>query len=204
MIDCGVYDARDANGRVASWASGGGGVTQTKWSACGNFVFVASRKSDFISCVDVRRTGAEVYTLERRAGDTNQRIAFDIEPCGAHLVTGGVDGCLRAFDLREGVEIMPVDANTGDSYRVRIADGACVNSFAFHPYASAPSGAIRRGFRSRFNAACAVGERIFLNAFDDASDVSDADSDVERSSENVRDAFGVYFLSYPTTDIALE
>ena len=204
VIDCGVYDARDANGRVASWASGGGGVTQTKWSACGNFVFVASRKSDFISCVDVRRTGAEVYTLERRAGDTNQRIAFDIEPCGAHLVTGGVDGCLRAFDLREGVEIMPVDANTGESYRVRIADGACVNSFAFHPYASAPSGAIRRGFRSRFNAVCAVGERIFPNAFDDASDVSDADSDVERSSESVRDAFGVYFLSYPTTDIALE
>ena len=24
VIDCGVYDARDANGRVASWASGGG------------------------------------------------------------------------------------------------------------------------------------------------------------------------------------
>jgi len=202
-----VYDARDANGRVASWASGGGGVTQTKWSACGNFVFVASRKSDFISCVDVRRTGSEVYTLERRAGDTNQRIAFDIEPCGAHLVTGGIDGCLRAFDLRDGVEIMPVDADTGESYRWRIADGACVNSFAFHPYASAPN---HRGFCSRFNAVCAVGERVFPNDFDDDSDesddpdVSEAGAGVERSRASVRDEFGVYFLSYQTTEVALE
>ena len=173
-----------------------------------NFVFTPRvDRSDVISCVDVRDARAACGVRAETRGAPGTRISgirFDFEPCGAHLVTGGVDGCLRAFDLREGVEIMPVDANTGDSYRVRIADGACVNSFAFHPYASAPSGAIRRGFRSRFNAACAVGERIFLNAFDDASDVSDADSDVERSSENVRDAFGVYFLSYPTTDIALE
>ena len=30
--------------------------------------------------------------------DTNQRVYFDISPCGRHLVSGGTDGVLRVWD----------------------------------------------------------------------------------------------------------
>ena len=33
--------------------------------------------------------------MERDSGATNQRIQFDIEPCGRHILTGGADGCVR-------------------------------------------------------------------------------------------------------------
>ena len=29
-----------------------------------------------------------VYTMQRPSGGTNQRMAFDVEPCGRHLATG--------------------------------------------------------------------------------------------------------------------
>lgn len=37
----------------------------------------------------------EVYRLERDTSSTNQRIQFDIEPCGRHLATGGCGGCVK-------------------------------------------------------------------------------------------------------------
>jgi telomerase Cajal body protein 1 len=43
-----------------------------------------------------------LYSLEPRHGKSNQRIAFDIEPCGRHLVAGGTDGSLRMYDLTDG------------------------------------------------------------------------------------------------------
>ena len=191
-IDCGVYDGRADGGRVASWASGGAGVTQTKWSACGNFVFVASRKNSKISCVDIRRTGSEVYTLERNVGETNQRVTFDIEPCGAHLVSGGVDGKLRFFDLRRGVEIMPCETEDGCPARWGVDTVTCVNSFAFHPFASAPGS---RAFRGAF----AVGERVFVDF-----DSSDSDHTESDAIEDPTSYFGVYLVDYPTESVPLD
>ena len=40
-----------------------------------------------------------VYALPRDAGATNQRIQFDIEPCGRHLATGGQVIDARGADL---------------------------------------------------------------------------------------------------------
>ena len=33
--------------------------------------------------------------MERDSGATNQRIQFDAEPCGRHVLTGGTDGVVR-------------------------------------------------------------------------------------------------------------
>ena len=40
-------------------------------------------------CWDVRHSSGVLYTLRRESAATNQRVAFDIEPCGRHLATGG-------------------------------------------------------------------------------------------------------------------
>ena len=59
------------------------------FSKDGNFLYTGARRDTDIFCWDVRYTSGVVYCLKRDTGATNQRIAFDIEPCGRHLATGG-------------------------------------------------------------------------------------------------------------------
>ncbi|KAF3784705.1 Telomerase Cajal body protein 1 [Nymphaea thermarum] len=66
-----------------------GGVTQVLFSKDGNYLYTGGRKDPYILCWDVRNTVSILYKLYRSSESTNQRIAFDIEPCGAHLGTGG-------------------------------------------------------------------------------------------------------------------
>ena len=40
--------------------------------------------------------------LQRETATTNQRIQFDIEPCGRHLATGGCDGAVRVGARMKG------------------------------------------------------------------------------------------------------
>lgn len=47
-------------------------------------------------CWDVRYSPGPVYRMSRPSGSTNQRIQFDIEPCGRLLGTGGQAGKARA------------------------------------------------------------------------------------------------------------
>ena len=101
---------------------------QLCFSADGNFLYTGARRDTTIRCWDVRYASGEwppggrhvdtcvsccshaypcsdagvVYSLERASGGTNQRMTFDVEPCGRHLATGGEDGLLRTFDLRDG------------------------------------------------------------------------------------------------------
>ena len=173
-------DARAEGGRACSWSARGGGVTQVRWSVDGNFIYTASRRSDDILCVDVRNTLGVVYALKRAAHGTNQRIRFDLEPCGAHLVTGGVDGFVRAFDLRTGEEVGRTQVSP---------NGACVNAVSFHPYSCAVAGSSEK-FR---RLACVVGERVFV-------DVSGDDSDSDDSDAVKRNDFGVSFWDYPTIE----
>ena len=182
-IDCGVYDARAEGGRACSWSARGGGVTQVRWSVDGNFIYTASRRSDDILCVDVRNTLGVVYALKRAAHGTNQRIRFDLEPCGAHLVTGGVDGFVRAFDLRTGEEVGRTQVSP---------NGACVNAVSFHPYSCAVAGSSEK-FR---RLACVVGERVFVDVSGDDSDSDDSDD----SDAVKRNDFGVSFWDYPTIE----
>lgn len=79
-----------------------GGVNQVQWSPDGNYLYTGARKDPNILCWDVRYTQNTVYSIQRCAAHTNQRICFDIEPCGRHLVSGGQDGFVTVFDLTDG------------------------------------------------------------------------------------------------------
>lgn len=99
-----------------------GGVTHVAFSADGNYLYTGARKDGCIYCWDARNASGVLYTIHRQAGSTNQRIYFDIEPAGRHLATGGEDGWVRFFDLREGSEAGKF-----------CAAGDVVNGCQFHP-----------------------------------------------------------------------
>lgn len=100
-----------------------GGVTQVLFSKDGNYLYTGGRKDPYILCWDIRNTVDIVYKLYRSSDTTNQRIHFDIEPCGRHLATGGQDGMVHIYDLQGGQWVTAFQA---------AAD--TVNGFAFHPY----------------------------------------------------------------------
>ena len=81
-----------------------GGVTQVLFGREGHYLYTGARADAEMRCWDVR-AGQSLYVLQRVTPRTNQRMEFDIEPAGRHLVTGGEDGCLRGFDLRDGSEV---------------------------------------------------------------------------------------------------
>lgn len=99
-----------------------GGVTHMAFSADGNYLYTGARKENSIYCWDVRYLSGSVYQIERESKRTNQRIYFDIEPCGRVLATGGDDGMIRVFDLRDG--------SPGGSFR---GASDAVNGCSFHP-----------------------------------------------------------------------
>ncbi|KAG0575833.1 hypothetical protein KC19_5G034300 [Ceratodon purpureus] len=111
-----------------------GGVTQLLFSKDGNYLYTGGRKDPNILCWDVRNTAGIVYKLPRITSDTNQRIAFDIEPCGRHLGTGGQDGDVHVYDLQ-----------TGDWANSFQAAADTINGFAFHP--TLPLGVTSSGHR---------------------------------------------------------
>ncbi|KAK9906702.1 hypothetical protein WJX75_006470 [Coccomyxa subellipsoidea] len=100
-----------------------GGITQVQFSRDGNFLYTGARRDPDIFCWDVRFTSDVMYRMQRETVATNQRIQFDIEPCGRHLATGGTDGKVLVFDLRTGE---PVASHT--------ASADTLNGFQFHPF----------------------------------------------------------------------
>ncbi len=61
---------------------------QVQFSRDGNFLYTGARRDPDIFCWDVRFTSDVVYRMQRETVATNQRVQFDIEPCGRHLATG--------------------------------------------------------------------------------------------------------------------
>ncbi|KAG6492827.1 hypothetical protein ZIOFF_047794 [Zingiber officinale] len=99
-----------------------GGVTQVLFSKDGYYLYTGGRKDPYILCWDIRNTVGIVYQLYRSSEHTNQRISFDIEPCGRHLGTGGEDGLVHIYDLQ-----------TGEWTASFQAASDTVNGFSFHP-----------------------------------------------------------------------
>lgn len=126
----GLYDMGGLGGTVATWSIaeaademagiGGAGVTETKWSACGKYLFVAERKSRGILVYDVRVTGKLVAWLEGRGADTNQRLGVDVfqAETGPEIWAGGADGVVRVW---EGVGMS--EGAVGRSWEWRTHDG---------------------------------------------------------------------------------
>ncbi|CAH8275852.1 unnamed protein product [Arabidopsis lyrata] len=100
-----------------------GGVTHVQFSKDGNYLYTGGRKDPYILCWDIRKSVEIVYKLYRATENTNQRVFFDIEPCGRHLATGGQDGLVHMYDLQTG--------NWVSGYQ---AASDTVNAFSFHPY----------------------------------------------------------------------
>ncbi|XP_019055792.1 PREDICTED: telomerase Cajal body protein 1 isoform X3 [Nelumbo nucifera] len=100
-----------------------GGVTHVQFSKDGNYLYTGGRKDPYIYCWDIRNTLDVVYKLYRSSEQTNQRILFDIEPCGHHLGTGGQDGQVHIYDLQTGQWVASFQA----AYDT-------VNGFSFHPF----------------------------------------------------------------------
>jgi telomerase Cajal body protein 1 len=96
-----LYDARTRE-TVCLLEGHVGGLTHLRFSADGNYLYTGARQDPSIFCWDVRCASGAVYALQRPSRHTNQRIYFDIEPCGRHLATGGEDGSVHVFDLRDG------------------------------------------------------------------------------------------------------
>lgn len=79
----------------------GSGVTQVKFHPTSpELLYTASRCSDAIVVWDTRNAKHPVFTHERK-GRTNQKIAFDIDPWGRHLVTGDT-ASRRESEIEEG------------------------------------------------------------------------------------------------------
>ncbi|KAI4977966.1 hypothetical protein ZWY2020_014520 [Hordeum vulgare] len=100
-----------------------------------------------------------IKRLYKSCDTTNQRVQFDIEPCGKHLATGGQDGMVHIYDLQGGQWVTGFQA---------AAD--TVNGFTFHPYL--PLATTSSGHR-RFGkaAGAATGEPAELEGNTSASDL---------------------------------
>lgn len=93
-----------------------------------------------------------MYSLDRDAA-SNQRIGFDIEPCGRHLVSGGTHGKAQVFDLTDGLPCASIQVSEDT-----------VNGVSLHPFA--PLAAFSTGHR-RY-------ELSGLSDSDDDADVREA------------------------------
>ncbi|KAF5728641.1 telomerase Cajal body protein 1 [Tripterygium wilfordii] len=134
-----------------------GGITQVQFSKDGNYLYTGGRKDPYIMCWDVRKAVEVVYKLYRSSEHTNQRIAFDIEPLGRHLGTGGQDGFVHIYDLQTGQWMSGFQA---------AAD--TVNGFNFHP--SLPMAASSSGHR-RFQVPDSVDEDLQLKGDENCASV---------------------------------
>jgi hypothetical protein len=147
-----LYDARSRE-QLLVLEGHAGGVTHLRFSADGNYLYTGARRDAALLCWDVRHASGAVYALRRATAATNQRVAFDIEPAGRHLASGGEDGCVRVYDLRDGAEVA--------AHRVA---GDTVTGCEFHPYL--PLLATASGHR-----------RLYLAPSDSSGSVSGSESE---------------------------
>mmetsp|Transcript_5422 Transcript_5422/g.20245 ORF Transcript_5422/g.20245 Transcript_5422/m.20245 type:complete len:480 (+) Transcript_5422:164-1603(+) len=84
----------------------GNGITQVQFSACGKYLFSASRNDSFVHCWDIRSTPSQrgpVYSMYRDA-NTNQRIGFDLTH--SQLITGSRGGHISKYSLTESGKLI--------------------------------------------------------------------------------------------------
>lgn len=163
-----LYDARTRE-QLAVLEGHVGGVTHLRFSACGNYLYTGGRRDENMYCWDARYVSGAVYAMRRATKTTNQRIFFDVEPCGRHLGTGGEDGCVRLYDLRDGSE----------AGRYEVARDT-VNGCQFHP--NLPFLATASGHR-RYSLA------PLSDSDDDLNDSSDSLENDQKKGTDSRDAF---------------
>lgn len=189
----GLYDANGMGGTVAQWSVaeaadehvgvGGGGVTQTLWSACGRYLCVVERKSGGVLVYDVRVTGKVVAWLEGREAWTNQRLGVDVFEAegGMEVWAGGVDGVVRVW-----AGVGRTEGAVGRAWEWKAHDGEFTPVLA-RLYANGISDPVTSTIvhRSGTVVATCSGQRSTPD-FDDSessSDESDSEDDSDESSD---------------------
>lgn len=71
-----------------------------KFTPDGLKLVTGARKDHRLLVWDIRYYRRPLNILSR-AVDTNQRVYFDISPCGKYLMTGGTDGILKVWDVNK-------------------------------------------------------------------------------------------------------
>lgn len=123
----GIFDAYACN-QVMSIDTGRNGITQILFSPCTTFVYCGFRRSNSISCYDLRMPDDELWSVERRC-NTNQKIGFDIDESGSILLSGSTDGVLRCWNIGASSSPTEIPMPGIDDYP---HDG--INCVQFRPY----------------------------------------------------------------------
>lgn len=84
------------------------GVTQLTWCPSGEYtLYSASRRSDAVIAWDLRALSGDAshgpvrgVASYPRAGDTNQRLEFDLDPGGKRLFACSADGTVKIYDVK--------------------------------------------------------------------------------------------------------
>ncbi|CAG9788362.1 unnamed protein product [Diatraea saccharalis] len=112
-----------------------GGVTHMKFTPDGIRLVSGARKDHRFLVWDIRYYRRPLNVLTR-AINTNQRIYFDISPCGKYLVTGGTDGVLKVWDVDRVDWKNSLDPSEDDgdnvTYKFPLHNDCC-NSVSVHP-----------------------------------------------------------------------
>lgn len=114
-----------------------GGVTHMKFAQDGLKLVSGGRIDNNIYVWDMRNYRKPLNILSRVV-TTNQRIYFDISPCGRYLVSGGTDGVVRVWDSNsiDWINALSFDNmnNPNSVTYIFPLHEDCCNSVAIHPF----------------------------------------------------------------------
>ncbi|KAJ2803375.1 hypothetical protein H4R20_002922 [Coemansia guatemalensis] len=107
------------------------GITELKWAPGGVHLWAASRQSSYIVAWDIRDLRGPCATVPR-ACSTQQRMSFDFDATGTHLVAGETDGSVTFHNIRDQSPTVRIAAH-GDLV-------AGVSAHPFYPLLATASG----------------------------------------------------------------